>query len=129
MKTSLFVPILLCVVPIVSIMSSLLEPIPHRAMANPAVYEGKIAGWSVSVDGTVAVRLAGTREGEEFSLWFATPASRNATTRYESLVLEAVLACRGPGQHELVTVVTDSSNEASGKSVEQALALSSIGHP
>lgn len=41
------------------------------------------------------MRLDGTRESKEFSLWFATPASRTATTRCESLVLEAVLAVAG----------------------------------
>ena len=128
MQTPLLVLALFTAFPMVAFLSSVGEPIAHRAVGNPVIYEGKITGWSVSADGTVAVRLAGTHASKEFALWFATPASRNATTRYENLVLDAVLAVSGALQSELVTVVTDNSNETSGKSVEDAMTLNSIAH-
>jgi hypothetical protein len=97
-------------------------------MGDPVVYKGSIEGWSVSSDGTVAVRLAGTHDSKEFLLWFATPASQNATTHFENLVLDAILAVNEPLKGESITVISDDSNKASGKSVEEALTLSSIGH-
>jgi hypothetical protein len=128
MKIHLLVLALFSAIPLVSFMSSSGEPIAHRAMLDPVIYEGKIANWSVLADGTVAVRLVGTRENKAFSLWFVTPASQTATTRFEHLVLDAVLAFVGPLKDVSVTVVSDSSNEDSGKSIKDALVLSSIGH-
>lgn len=127
MKKLMLVPVLLCAVPAVSFLSPTVETVARPALVNPVAYEGTVVGWLVSVDGTVAVRLDGTHESKEFSLWFATPASRTATTRYESLVLEAVLAVSGPLKGELVTVVSESSTQDAGKSIEDAMTLNSIG--
>lgn len=127
MKTLMLVPVLFCSVPALSSLSPTRETVVCPAPVNPVAYEGKVVGWSVSVDGTVAVHLNGTHESKEFSLWFATPASRTATTRYESLVLEAVLAVIGPLEDDLVTVVTDGSSKDHGRTLEDALTLNSIG--
>lgn len=80
----------------------------------------------MSSNGTVAVRLAGTHDGKEFSLWFATPPNQNSTTHFENLVLEAALAVSGPKKGASITVVSDGSSDASGKSVKEALTLDSI---
>ena len=125
MKSLLLVAALVLAVPI----ASFIPGAAARATAAPSslydvAYQGKITGWSVAVDGTVTVRLEGTRDGEAFSLWFATPASRTSTTRYEDLVLEAVLAASGPLKDVQVTVLSD--NEDAGDSIEDALVLNSI---
>jgi hypothetical protein len=97
-------------------------PAPSKKMTE-ITRKGVITGWSVLADGTVSIRLAGQPKDRDFELWFATPASRTATTRYEDLILEAVMALRRQKDPATVTVTSDTSNSESGERLADALPL------
>lgn len=86
-------------------------------------YVGKVTGWSIAADGAVAVKLEGSLDKKAFALWFATPANLTDTTRYEDLVLAAVLALQGSLKDTPVTILSKDVRNDTGKTVEDALPL------
>ncbi|MGE3171839.1 MAG: hypothetical protein AB7O97_04385 [Planctomycetota bacterium] len=100
--------------------------------------QGSVTGWSIRADGSVALRLrdlaaaaAGADDPASRALWFVTPPSQTSTTRFEELVLLAVLQLRvdpaaAPADAALVVVRGDVSNEVTGRSIEDAIPLLSI---
>jgi len=96
----------------------------HRnGTVNQISRTGTITGWSITDDGTVSIRLEGQHDNREFKLWFSTPASRTATTRFENLILEAVLALGRTQGATTVTVGSETSNNESGGRLTDALPL------
>lgn len=90
--------------------------------------EGSITGWHVDIDGTVGLRLRVLDpRGQPRALWFVTAANRTVTTQFEDLVLQATLAVESTlevsDRDQNVVVSYDTSQEASGKTLEQALKM------
>ena len=83
-------------------------------------FTGTVTAWSVSSGGTVALKLEGNQNDESFALWFATPADRNATTRFEELVLDAVLSL---SSDQDVTVTGEAGSSRTGKALDEAIDL------
>lgn len=85
---------------------------------------GKLSGWSVDATGQVAIRLTGNHEDEPYELWFATPPNRTNTTRFEELVVDAVLAHdMGPAGQSEITIMSQDEQGANGRSVESAFPI------
>ena len=104
-------------------------PTENGAGADTIERTGTITGWSISADGNVYVRLEGRDDRErDFAIWFVTPASQSATTEFENLVLDAVLAITDRSKAPIEVAIRSNvgGNEVSGKTRERAMPLSGL---
>jgi hypothetical protein len=102
------------------------------APAEEIERNGVITGWWVGSDGKVAARLEGkTKEGQQYWLWFATPAKQTTTTHFEELFLRIIMEYRSEDQPARipVTMVGNRANPEDGKDYRKPIPLIAISRP
>lgn len=118
---------LLCLLPFAVIVAS--RALPEGTDDAPAPFEaiqhtGKIVAWQIAADGSVAMQVENREKTPATSPWFRSPADKTDSTRFEELMLEAVL--RLAASKEAVTVVYDADKERAGKTLEDAFPVASL---
>ena len=101
---------------------------PAAASAPAAVERvektGHVAGWHITPDGLVALRLDDPKARPPASTWFVTPANQTSTTRFEDLVVQSVIAMAA--NDGLVTITFEADKERVGQSLREAIPIVGI---
>lgn len=87
-------------------------------------HTGTIVAWHLAADGTVSVKLNDVERPTPEALWFRSPADKTDSTRFEELLLQALLPVAASERR--LSVVYDLDKERSGKTLEDGFPIVAV---